>query len=267
MLKVYLIDNKMEKSDLNFFIKNGYFKIKLQKKNFSYLVNKIKNIVKKELNLKHFDLKKFHTKIQIEELNHLRLKVFKKINEDRRFNKNVFLSAKKYILETVGNELCSSDANLSIQLPNDKSSLLEMHSDFFSGESLFQINLWIPFVNVRKTQSMFIINPSDSIKILKKIKNDKTLHFRDINRKYKNKIKWINMKLGEAILFSPNCLHGNVTNLEKNTRWSMNIRYKNIFSPYGNEKNEKKIGSFYNLLSPKAVTQFNLKYDFDEIIS
>ena len=140
-----------------------------------------------------------------------------------------------------------------------------MHSDFFSGESLFQINLWIPFVNVKKTQSMFIINPSDSLKILKKIKFDKTLKFDDIHRKFKNKIKWINLKLGEAILFSPNCLHGNVENIEKNTRWSINIRYKNIYSPESKERNEKKIGSFYTLLNPKAVTQFNLKYDFDEI--
>jgi len=257
----------MKNSQKNFFIKNGFFKIKLQKNKFLHLKNKIKVILKNELDLKQVDLEKFHTKIKIEELNNLRLKVFKKINADKNFKKNAYLSAKKFIHEAVGNELCSSDANLSIQLPNDKSSLLEMHSDFFSGESLFQINLWIPFVNVKRTQSMFIINPSDSLKILKKIKHDRALQFNDINKKFKSKIRWINLKLGEAILFSPNCLHGNVVNLEKKTRWSVNIRYKNIYSPYGKERNEKKIGSFYTLLTPKAITQFNLKYDFDEIIN
>jgi len=256
----------MKKSEINFFIKNGFFKIRLQQSKFLYLKNKIKDIARKELNLKKINLDKFHTKIGVENLNNFRLKVFKTINEDKKFNKNILLSAKDFIYETVGNELCSSDANLSIQLPNDKSSLLEMHSDFFSGESLFQINLWIPFVNVKKTQSMFIINPRDSLKILKKIKYDKTFQFKDIDRKFKDKMKWINLKLGEAILFSPNCLHGNVTNLEKNTRWSINIRYKNIYSPYGEERNEKKIGSYYNIINAKAVTQFNLKYDFDEIV-
>tara|TARA_B110000977_G_C11026759_1_gene473509 strand:+ start:879 stop:1652 length:774 start_codon:yes stop_codon:yes gene_type:complete len=257
----------MQNSEKNFFIKNGFLKIKLQQNKFLYLKNKIRDTLKKELNLKQVDLEKFHTKIKIEKLNNLRLKFFKKINEDENFKKNAYLSAKKYIHEAVGNELCSSDTNLSIQLPNDKSSLLEMHSDFFSGESLFQINLWIPFVNVKRTQSMFIINPSDSLKILKKIKYDRNLNFNDINKKYKDKKRWINLKLGEAILFSPNCLHGNVINLEKNTRWSVNIRYKNIYSPYGKERNEKKIGSFYNLITPKTITQFNLKYDFDEIIN
>ena len=257
----------MKNSEINFFIKNGFFKIKLHQNNFAYLRNKIKVILKKELNSKQVDLEKFHRKIKIEELNNLRLKIFKKINEDPKFKSNVYLSAKKFIHETVGNELCSSDVNLSIQLPNDESSLLEMHSDFFSGESLFQVNLWIPFVNVKKTQSMSIINPCDSLEILKKIKNNRTLKFKDINKKFKNKMRWINLKLGEAILFSPNCLHGNVVNLEKNTRWSMNIRYKNIYSPYGKQRNEKKIGSFYNIATPKAITKFNLKYDFEEIIN
>ena len=53
-----------------------------------------------------------------------------------------------------------------------------MHTDFFSGESLFQVNLWVPFVNVKKTQSLFIINPKNSIDILKEIKNKKKFHLK-----------------------------------------------------------------------------------------
>jgi sporadic carbohydrate cluster 2OG-Fe(II) oxygenase len=76
------------------------------------------------------------------------------------------------------------------------------------------------------------------------------------------------MKFGEGMLFSPNCLHGNVMNLEKNTRWSINVRLKNLYSPYSKiQENEKKIGSFYNIFTPKIITQFNLKHSFDEIIA
>ena len=255
----------MEISQKNFFVKNGYFKIKLNKKKFIYIDKKIKDIVKKKLNINNINLEKFHTKIELEKLNNLRLFIFKKINEDKKFKENLYHSAKMNIDEMVGNELCCSDINLSIQFPKDTSSLLEMHSDFFSGESLFQINLWVPFVNVKRTQSMFIIDPINSLKILKKIKNDPKIDFNKIHKNYKNKLKWISVKKGEAILFSPNCLHGNVVNQEKKTRWSINIRYKNIFSPEIKVKNEKKIGSYYNLLNPKAVTLFNLNYDFDEI--
>ena len=40
-------------------------------------------------------------------------------------------------------------------------------------------------------------------------------------------MKWLKVKFGEGVIFSPNCLHGNVTNKENTTRWSINIRYKN----------------------------------------
>ena len=165
----------------------------------------------------------------------------------------------------VGSELCRSDINLSIQLPNDKSSLLEMHTDFFSGESLYQINLWIPFTKVKRTQSLFIINPKNSIKILKKIKKSKNLKFNDIEKKYRSKMNWISLSEGEGLLFSPNCLHGNVVNKEKYTRWSINVRYKNLYSPYGKTKNEKNILSFYKPYTLKGITKFNLEYNFDEI--
>lgn len=249
----------------NDIIKNGYHKFKLNQKAFK----KLKEILLKEITsktkLKKINLSKIHNKINIKDLNDLRLGIFHSINKNLNFKKALYLSAKEKINYCVGSEICSSDANLSIQFPNDQSSLLSMHTDFFSGESIFQVNLWIPFVNVKKTQSMFIINPINSIKILKKIKNDKLITFDHIDKKYQSKMKWLRINEGEAVLFSPNCLHGNVVNIEKNTRWSINIRYKNIFSPYSNHENEKKIGSFYKPLNLGAITQFNLHYNFDEI--
>ena len=47
--------------------------------------------------------------------------------------------------------------NISIQIPKDKNSLIDMHSDIFTGETPFQAVLWIPLVDVSKTKSMFYI--------------------------------------------------------------------------------------------------------------
>lgn len=249
------------------FFSNGYFKFKLKKNFFKISLNILKKKIKK--NHRNTDInkiEKIHEKLDINELNDLRMNIFKDLNSSKKFKDAVFKSSEKYIEETVGSELCCSDLNLSIQLPEDKKSLLEMHTDFFSGESLYQVNLWIPFVNVKKTQSMFIMSPRKSIEVLKLIKDDKKIDFNFIKNKFKKDIKWINFKLGEAMLFSPNCLHGNVINKELNTRWSINIRFKNIFSPYTNYGNEKRIGSFYNLLTPKIITKFNLMYDFKNIL-
>ena len=62
----------------------------------------------------------------------------------------------------VGNELMmQKNINLSIQFPDDKSSLLPIHSDVWSGDSPFEINLWIPLVDCFKTKSMYILEQKD----------------------------------------------------------------------------------------------------------
>jgi len=256
--------NNLEK----FFLKNGYIKFKINNKIINFLKKKIIIFTKEITKLKNINLKKFHEFYEIEKLNNLRIKLYDKINYDKEFNKKIFESCFEHIELMVGSELCNGNLNLSIQYPHDKTSLLSMHTDFFSGESIFQVNLWIPFVDVKKTNSMFIINPQKSIDLLKKIKESKKFTMNNIFKENKKDIKWLDIKFGEGMIFSPNCLHGNVMNVEKDTRWSINVRLKNLYSPYSKiQENEKKIGSFYNVFTPKIITQFNLKHSFDEIIA
>lgn len=248
-------------------INKGYYKFKLRQKNFNKINFLLSKKISKEIGVKIINLNTIHKYIKKEKLNDLRLKIFKFLNKNKNFQENIYLSSQNEIEHSVGSENCSSDINFSIQIPDDASSTLDMHTDFFSGESLFQINLWIPFGNIKKTSSMFIINPKKSLEILKKIKSGSVNDFNSISKKYKKFMNWINFKKGEAMVFSPNCLHGNVINRENNTRVSINIRYKNLYSPYGNLKNEKKIGLFYKPYKVKAISKFNLKHEFDEIIS
>jgi sporadic carbohydrate cluster 2OG-Fe(II) oxygenase len=260
-----MINNLASRKNKNFFLKNGYLKFKLKKKNYLYCKKIIENKIWK-ITKKKFRIEKIHEYINFEQVNYLRLKIYEHINKNKQFHKSLILSSENHIDSFVGSELVVSNYNLSIQMPKDQSSILGMHTDFFSGESVFQINLWFPFSNIKKTASMFILNPKDSLLALKKIKYDKNFLIKDIFSKYKNKIKWINFKEGEAMMFSPNCLHGNVNNLEKNTRWSINVRFKNLYSPYFKEKeNDKKIGVYYKLFTPKLITEFNAKYNFYEI--
>ena len=74
-----------------------------------------------------------------------------------------YYNVAKEILNTiVGNELAMQNAiNLSLQLPNDKSSLLAMHADTWSGDSPFEVVIWLPLVNVYKTKSMYILPAKD----------------------------------------------------------------------------------------------------------
>ena len=70
--------------------------------------------------------------------------------------------------------------NLSIQFPNDKGSLLPVHSDVWSGDSPYEINLWLPLVDCYRTKSMYLLPQKKYNKFEKRIhyeKNKMILYF------------------------------------------------------------------------------------------
>ena len=99
--------------------------------------------------------------MSLEELNDVRLKLIKSINSDKKFRVSYFELAKTQLKNIIGNELAmQKNINISIQLPQDESSLLPIHSDTWSGDSPFEAVLWVPMVNCFKTKSMFLFNRS-----------------------------------------------------------------------------------------------------------
>ena len=100
---------------------------------------------------------------------------------------------------------------------------------------------------------MFILPPKHYKQFEKKFK---TLFKKDsekIFQEIKSKLEWINIKTGEVLLFNQSLPHGNRVNLEKDTRWSLNCRFKSIFSPYG----DKKIGEFFQPITLKKFRYWN----------
>ena len=82
------------------------------------------------------------------------------LNRDDRLKYNYFNLARNDLYSLAGNELMMQKSiNLSIQFPGDKTSLLPIHSDVWSGDSAYEINLWVPMVNCYKTKSMYILKP------------------------------------------------------------------------------------------------------------
>ena len=151
--------------------------------------------------------------------------------------------------------------NLSIQLPNDKSSTLPIHSDVWAGDSPFELVLWIPLVDCYKTKAMFILPPKHSSELNNQFKKFSRKSSEDIFRKISKKIKWIDIKFGEVLIFNQHLPHGNRVNKEKETRWSMNCRFKSIFSPYA----DKKIGEFYEPITLRIASKMGMNYRFPKI--
>ena len=154
--------------------------------------------------------------------------------------------------------MMQKNINLSIQFPNDNSSLLPIHSDVWSGDSPFEMNLWVPLVNCYKTKSMYILQNKYLETFNNKIANLKYKSSKQIFDTSKKMLKWLKVDYGNCLLFNQGLPHGNVTNKENETRWSMNCRFKTHFSPY----HDKKIGEFFTPITTRAMTELGLKYQY-----
>lgn len=246
------------------FLKQGYiiFDIKL-KKELNFIKTQILKISKKYFKKKDLKINKteyffddLQRYISVEDLNNFRLHIYNNLNKIKNFKKIYYELAEDYLNEICGNELCMQNKiNLSIQLPNDDSSLLPIHSDVWSGNSPFEVVLWIPLVNCFNTKSMFIMSPKMNSFYYKNINKFKTSD--KIFMHSKKKLKWLNIKFGQGLIFTQNILHGNTVNLEKSTRWSFNCRFKSVFSPY----KDKKIGEFFTPIKLKPASIFGINYE------
>ena len=154
-----------------------------------------------------------------------------------------------------------SRVNLSIQLPRDKSSLLPVHSDVWSGDSPFETVVWLPLVDCYKTKSMFILPPKKYNK-MKKIFQEKKFNSSDkIFEKIKKDLIWIKIKFGQVLVFNQCLPHGNTINNENETRWSLNCRFKSIFSPH----RDKKIGEFFEPITLRKISELAINYKLPKI--
>ena len=91
----------MKNTKINKLIKDGYFKFKLNEKLFSNNLIILKNIISKKIKSK-YTLENFHNYCTVNNLNDLRLYVFKEINKNKNSNQTCLIHQKKmlnYVLE------------------------------------------------------------------------------------------------------------------------------------------------------------------------
>ena len=259
---------KEEKKISHEFLKKGYV---IKKIKDTSSLKKIRNIlvksIKKSKNLKSKNSNPdhlfnfIHNYIKPQELNLFRLSIMNKINKSNI--RELYYRISKSLLDPIlGNELAMQmKINLSIQMPKDNSSLLPVHSDVWSGDSPFEAVIWLPLVNCYKTKSMFILPPHKYNKIKKIFLERKIKSSEAIFKKIRKDVIWINIKYGEVMIFNQCLPHGNNINEEKETRWSLNCRFKSVFSPY----NDKKIGEFFEPITLRPVSELGINYELPKI--
>ena len=240
------------------FLNRGYIIKKIKnKKSLNFIKKLIIKKIEKQILIKNPDLNKIHKFINKEDLNNFRLSLYEDLNKNERFKFHYFNLGREILYELVGNEIMmQKKINLSIQLPGDESSLLPIHSDVWSGDSPYEINLWMPLVNCYKTKSMYIIKQKDFNKFKVLLRQKKYSDSTKIFGLLKKKLKWLKVNYGEILIFNQTLPHGNVVNEENATRISLNCRFKSIFSPY----KDKKIGEFFIPVTTRAMTEIGINY-------
>jgi len=252
--------NKKEKKKNKTFLEKGFIISKVESmSSLKYISLLISNAINQQVKKKLVNLNKIHEKISIEELNNFRLGIINKINKDKFLRYHYFNIAREALYILAGNELMmQKNINLSIQFPNDNSSLLPIHSDVWSGDSPYEINLWVPLVNCYRTKSMYILEQKDYANFEKIMQKKKYSSSEDIFKLVKNKVRWLNVNYGQFLIFNQALPHGNIVNIEKETRWSMNCRFKNFFSPYG----DKKVGEFFLPITTRAISEIGMNFEY-----
>jgi sporadic carbohydrate cluster 2OG-Fe(II) oxygenase len=241
----------MHKNLLTFektFYKRGFAKINLlvsHKKTFANLKKKIRTKFKKNFLKNNFE--NFHKNVSEKEINKIRMSIISYINTQQGLNESIYLSIKPFVDTLLGPDIIvQKSINLGIQMPLDNSKAL-FHKDT-PLSSNYEIVVWIPLVDCTKSMCMLLIDRKNHDKA------DKLLDGADLNRfdKFAKKYGVLDeIKFGEALIFNANNYHYVPLNKTNKTRWAINIRYKNLFTPYG----ERNLLDYYEILKLSPITK------------
>jgi len=211
------------------------------------LVNTVRESIEDHTNLALGpDLSRLHNYITPRDINQVRLKSFSDLNRldlDNMLKDELF----EPLCSLLGPDiLIQTKMNISIQMPDDTTSLLRAHSDCNSGDSPFQLNLWIPLTKAYESNSMFIYNEESSERYYNNLVRNKFDVDYDDPETIQRYGKFMSMEVGEYLIFPPSLIHGNTINHTEATRISVNIRFKSIFSPDSPHSTEdRKNGVYY----------------------
>lgn len=199
-----------------------------------------------------------HKLIEQSVINDVRLHLFAWLNSRPNIRLNYFRLADSLLHVLVGNELAMQNkVNLSIQQPHDQSSVLELHSDVWSGDSPFQVVLWVPLTDSRSSNAMFLLRPEKSLEAYRRARVGELTSMAAIQAAYENYFEPIEVNFGDVLIFDSNCLHGNQVNTTQVSRWSFNCRFTSLLAP--SITPERRLGSYYTPITTRPATRMGLR--------
>jgi hypothetical protein len=266
-----------------YFIKNGFFKKKFNKKTF-FLLKKLKYFIERELK-------------KITANKYINLNNFNNYNFDRRRIVFIQIKLKKYlenhkqlhlflesfikdidIISIIGPDISYQKSPwIRIARPNKPEDNIGYHKDTLYGQDTLIPTLHFPLITLPKNGCLNFISGSFNI-IESKIKfNNEILFESSVKNSIKHKIgipykpkvikiKNINkfsIKFGEYVFFVPSIIHGQEVNFSNLTRFSIDVRFVNNFYLNSLSDNKKKSFNFKEISNSdlKKLSNFYLHFN------
>lgn len=229
------------------------------------LKSNIKSVLKNSFGLSISELDEFHKFIDQKELNNIRLKLALSLNENSYASDLIYSKLEDLLQKLLGPDIAiQKNVGLSIQTPGDSSSLLHVHSDVYDSDcSPYEIVIWIPLVNCYSTKSMFYLPFShcESIGNYLELSGNLRKNLQD-PEEINDSIEFMDIKPPSIALFSHSVWHGNKVNETDETRFSLNVRVKNLFTPYRG----KKLGDFFKIAGISKLSKLasNIEVEINE---
>lgn len=176
-------------------------------------------------------LEQLHEVLSITEVNSYRLKQIAEINSSDSKIESLIEPFWPSISQIIGGDcLRQKRINLVVHLPGDDTSVIPIHSDVKTGNSPFELGLWLPLTSCNRENTMWILPWQEWLKSNRKFPHEVDERFVPI------------ISDGSDALFFKHFLpHGNEKNCSTQTRVSLNIRFKGLFSP----ENKKNLLDYY----------------------
>lgn len=189
------------------------------------------------------------------ELNKLRMELIKYVSDNLDVAQTIYEAFSGYLTELVGPDIVvQKTTNLVIQQPGDPDQV-PTHRDA-PLNSPFEVVVWIPLVSVYGTKGMYVLDRKNTDVSLQMLKNPES-GYEDQTRFATEQGDILSMPFGHALFFWPGLVHAVGVNTEQETRWALNIRYKNLFAPSG----AKGQAEFFEVLRLSPLARLALEYE------
>lgn len=182
-------------------------------------------------------------------LNDYRLRTYRQFNERVAAGELIWKAFRGILTALIGPDVAvQKRVNLVIQPPHDTENA-PAHRDA-PPNSLFEVVVWVPMVDCYGSKGMQVLD-LDQTKSALAFLDGESADYDAYSRYTLEHGRYTDIPYGSALFFWGHVVHAVPTNTEPETRWSLNLRYKSLFAPWG----AKSIPDYFRIMQLSPLTR------------